>query len=264
MPEQFSCAPTMPFQNTAKEGAEVEFCRYLDRTNGVAQPQEIFDLLAAFAQKLNCPWIAYLPLTSGQETLEQLCRDPTTMLNYPKEWQKRYFDMGYYKIDPIIKKIRQRLGALHWKDVYDDATTTEDERRIFDEAAMFGLRAGVTVPLHGPNGKLAMMSFAQSSSYDMPSKIVKYLELSAFNFLLIFDKYEASRRAYQAVSCLSAREKECIIWVSRGKSSFIIGTLLGISENTVNFHIKKAMNKLNCSSRTAAAVKALKLGIVDI
>lgn len=47
---------------------------------------------------------------------EQLCRDPTTMLNYPNEWQKRYFD-GYYKIDPIIKKIRQRLGAVHWKDV---------------------------------------------------------------------------------------------------------------------------------------------------
>ncbi|MER9925606.1 LuxR C-terminal-related transcriptional regulator [Mesorhizobium sp. M0048] len=135
---------------------------------------------------------------------------------------------------------------------------------IFDEAAMFGLRAGVTVPSHGPNGKLAMMSFAQSSSYDMPRKIVKYLELSAFNFRLVIEKYEASRRVDQEVHCLSAREKECIIWISRGRSSFVIGTILGISENTVNFHIKKAMNKLNCTSRTAAVVKALKLGIVDI
>lgn len=254
----------MHFPITAKEGAGIEFCRYLDRTHGIAQPQELFDLLVDFAQNIDFPWIAYCPLTSGQETLEQLFRDPTTMLNYPNEWRKRYFDMRYYKIDPIIKKIRQRFGALHWKDVYDDATTTEDQRRIFDEAAMFGLRAGVTVPLHGPNGKLAMMSFAQSSNYDMPSTIVKYLELSAFNFRLSVDKYEAYRRLDQEVIPLSTREIECITWVSRGKSSFVIGTILGVSENTVNFHIKKAMNKLNCSSRTAAAVKASKLGIVDI
>nr|WP_312887828.1 autoinducer binding domain-containing protein [Mesorhizobium caraganae] len=103
----------------------MEFCRYLDQTRGVAQPQEIFDLLAAFAQKVNFPWIAYRPLTSGQEPLDPLCRDPSTMLNYPNEWQKRYFNMGYYKIDSIIKKLRQRVGALQWKDVYDDASTTE-------------------------------------------------------------------------------------------------------------------------------------------
>lgn len=254
----------MHFPNTDKEGAGVEFCRYLDQTHGVALPQEMFDLLAAFAQKLDCPWIAYRPLTSGQETLEQLCRDPATMLNYPNEWQKRYFDMGYYKIDPLIKKVRHRVGALQWKDVYDDANTTEDERRIFDEAAMFGLGAGVTVPLHGPNGNLAMMSFAQSSSHDMPSKVVTYLELSALNFRLRIDKYETSRRVDREVPYLSTREKECIFWVSRGKSSFDIGAILGISENTVNFHIKNAMNKLSCSSRTVAVVKALKLGIIDI
>ncbi|WP_245446060.1 autoinducer binding domain-containing protein [Mesorhizobium kowhaii] len=183
---------------------------YLDQTRGIAQPQEIFDLLAAFAQKVNFPWIAYRPLTSGQETLDPLCRDLATMLNYPNEWQKRYFDMGYYKIDPIIKKIRQRIGALQWKDVYDDANTTEDERRIFDEAAMFGLRAGVTVPLHGPNGKLAMMSFAQSSSGNMSSKLLTYLELSALNFLLAIDRYETSPQVYREAPYLSEREKECL------------------------------------------------------
>nr|WP_246501810.1 autoinducer binding domain-containing protein [Mesorhizobium caraganae] len=50
---------------------------------------------------------------------------------------------------------------------------------------MFSLRAGVTVPLHGPNGKLAMMSFAQSSSYNMSSKLMTYfmtyLELAAIS-----------------------------------------------------------------------------------
>ncbi|WP_244604732.1 MULTISPECIES: autoinducer binding domain-containing protein [Mesorhizobium] len=222
MSEDFPCATTMYLPKTAKERARFEFCRYIDQTRAVDNPQEIFDLLAAFAQKVNFPWIAYQPFISGQESLNPIGREPTTMLNYPNEWQKRYFDMGYYKIDPIIKKIRQRFGAIQWKDVYDDANTTEAEQRIFDEAAMFGLRAGVIVPLHGPNGKLAMMSFAQSSRYNVPTRLITYLELSALKFRLAIDTCEASRQVYREEPYLSAREKECVFWVSKGKSSMDI------------------------------------------
>lgn len=63
---------------------------------------------------------------------------------------------------------------------------------------------------------------------------------------------------------LSPREKECILWVSRGKSSWDIGIILGISKNTVNFHIKNVMRKLDVASRTVAAMKAVGLGIIEL
>lgn len=63
---------------------------------------------------------------------------------------------------------------------------------------------------------------------------------------------------------LSPREKECILWTAEGKSSWEIGQILGISVNTVNFHIKNVMRKLDTCSRTSAAIKALQLGIIQL
>jgi LuxR family transcriptional activator of conjugal transfer of Ti plasmids len=62
---------------------------------------------------------------------------------------------------------------------------------------------------------------------------------------------------------LSEREKACLLWTARGKSSWEIGRILSISENTVVFHIKNAMRKLGTSNRTLAAVKALQLGLIE-
>ncbi|ESW68127.1 LuxR family transcriptional regulator [Mesorhizobium sp. LSJC277A00] len=63
---------------------------------------------------------------------------------------------------------------------------------------------------------------------------------------------------------LSPREKECLMWTARGKSSWETGMILGISANTVNFHIKNIMTKLDAASRTVAAVKAIRLGLIAL
>lgn len=62
---------------------------------------------------------------------------------------------------------------------------------------------------------------------------------------------------------LSAREKACLSWAAAGKSSWEIGRILRISENTVIFHIKNAMRKLGANSRTLAAFKAVELGLIE-
>jgi DNA-binding CsgD family transcriptional regulator len=62
---------------------------------------------------------------------------------------------------------------------------------------------------------------------------------------------------------LSSREKVCLSWTALGKSSWEIGRILSISENTVIFHIKNAMRKLGTSNRTVAAVKAIQLGLIE-
>jgi DNA-binding CsgD family transcriptional regulator/TolB-like protein len=61
---------------------------------------------------------------------------------------------------------------------------------------------------------------------------------------------------------LSSRERACLSWASQGKSSWDIGAILAISENTVNFHIKNAMRKLQTTSRTVAAIKAMHFGLI--
>ncbi|SJM34860.1 LuxR family transcriptional regulator [Mesorhizobium delmotii] len=263
VPDQFSLVPSMHFPNAARKALAIEFGRFLDQTDGVDQSKQLFDLLSAFALNFDCPWIAYGSHTPDGKLLKPIRRGPAVMLNYPDEWQQRYFEMGYDKIDPIIKASRTRPGAFRWSEVHNDASTTEDGRRVFDEAATFGLRSGISVPLRGPGGSFAIMSFARPGGREFPNRAVTYLQLAALHFHLRATKFATSTAIEQAPN-LSVREKECILWTARGKSSWEIGVILGISVNTVNFHIKKVKQKLDTSSRTAAAIKAANLRVIEL
>ncbi|MDH2348154.1 helix-turn-helix transcriptional regulator [Bradyrhizobium sp. SSUT77] len=62
---------------------------------------------------------------------------------------------------------------------------------------------------------------------------------------------------------LSAREKQCLQWVEEGKSSWEIGVILKITENTINFHLKNAMRKLEVTTRIQCAINARRLKLLD-
>lgn len=61
---------------------------------------------------------------------------------------------------------------------------------------------------------------------------------------------------------LSSKEKEILELCARGKSKWQIGETLGISENTVKFHIKKIMEKLGAKNITQALAKGIEKGII--
>ena len=52
-------------------------------------------------------------------------------------------------------------------------------------------------------------------------------------------------------------------WTADGKTSSEISELLMISENTVNFHVKNVILKLQVANKTAAVVKAAVLGMLN-
>lgn len=62
---------------------------------------------------------------------------------------------------------------------------------------------------------------------------------------------------------LSAREIECLYWISRGKTSSDISLLMKISEHTVNEHKKNIMKKLNVSNIVYAVREAMKAEIIS-
>ncbi|WP_333938055.1 helix-turn-helix domain-containing protein [Bradyrhizobium sp. CCBAU 53380] len=63
-------------------------------------------------------------------------------------------------------------------------------------------------------------------------------------------------------AALSKREISCMRWVAEGKSSWEIGMILGVSENTLNFHVKNAMRKLGATSRIQAVAIAIRLNVL--
>ena len=58
---------------------------------------------------------------------------------------------------------------------------------------------------------------------------------------------------------LSEREAEVLYWVAAGKSSPVIGMILGIRHDTVRTHLKRIFTKLGVENRLSAALCALQI-----
>ncbi|QTC89221.1 MULTISPECIES: helix-turn-helix transcriptional regulator [Brevundimonas] len=62
---------------------------------------------------------------------------------------------------------------------------------------------------------------------------------------------------------LSPRESECLIWVSRGKSSSDVGAIVGLSPRTVDSYLEKVCAKLRVRTRIEAVAVAVRTGLID-
>jgi two-component system, NarL family, response regulator LiaR len=70
-------------------------------------------------------------------------------------------------------------------------------------------------------------------------------------------------RAPESPETLTPRETEVLRLVGRGLSNKEIASTLHIGEKTVRTHVSSILAKLNVTSRTQAALHAVRLGLVD-
>lgn len=63
---------------------------------------------------------------------------------------------------------------------------------------------------------------------------------------------------------LTAKETETLLWCFQGKTSWEIARIQNCSESTVNFHFSNIRRKFAVSSRSAALLKALELGFINV
>ena len=68
--------------------------------------------------------------------------------------------------------------------------------------------------------------------------------------------------AVAVTGVLSAREIECLRWISEGKSTIDAGAILGLSPRTVKFHMDNARRKLDCHTTVQAVATAVRRGLL--
>jgi DNA-binding LacI/PurR family transcriptional regulator len=62
---------------------------------------------------------------------------------------------------------------------------------------------------------------------------------------------------------ISEREKQCLQWAAKGKTSWEISQILGVTESTIIYHLRNATRKLDAANRLHAVTKALQASIID-
>lgn len=178
--------------------------------------------------------------------------------NYPRDWQCEFYDRGFYRIDPVLQYAEQTLIPFHWTDPAFLKSINEQQRSILVRARECGLHHGFTVPIHlpwRPSLVKASCSVVADSRRVPPESYQVIHLISLYLYNAISFRTPPTQRTSQVY--ISDRERQCLELVAQGKSDWIIGQLLSISEHTVHRHIEKAKRRLGVSTRVQAILRAI-------
>ena len=236
------------------KGWQEDLLRALD---GKPDERELFEHIAAAAR-----WLGFDHCAYGLRVPLPLSNPKTFLFNdYPEAWQQRYQAMDYLRKDPTVLRARRSQQPRVWSsDLFAAAPG------LWRDAQDAGLKVGwaqSSLDAHGLGGMLTLArSAAPLTALELAAKEMNMRWLVSVAHVAM-SRLLAPRFAGTARSGLTAREIEVLKWTADGKTSGEISGILAVSLNTVNFHVKNAVSKLQSANKTSAVVRAAMLGLLN-
>ena len=186
--------------------------------------------------------------------------DPYIRLTYPAAWIKRYLQMGYVDIDPVLREGFLRTLPFDWSELKIQSPA---EMSFLADALAHGVGPhGLSIPVQSKHGHRALFSISFSRSED---------EWQHFRRTTLPALIDIAHRIHRRVISevfgedrphLTNRELECLRWIARGKDTSEIAIILNISPHTARYYLKSARYKLDCVTSAQTVSKAVKLGLL--
>jgi DNA-binding CsgD family transcriptional regulator len=184
--------------------------------------------------------------------------------NTPTAWLEASRNADDVARDPVMR--RMRTTSLPF--AYDQALyAQEGAGDLWEEQAPFGYKSGIAMAMHLPDGKHFLLGFDRSAP--LPSAQPHVNRLVADVCMLAVHAQEAAIRVLlqepspgQPVQRLTPREIEILNWTREGKSAWAISVILGMSEATVQTHLRNVRKKMGVASKHQAVLRAISLGLL--
>lgn len=189
----------------------------------------------------------------------------------PDEWRDHYLDQKYQQFDPFYRYCCNSFSPVGTGGDYidDHDFLSVPERRLILEGSETGFRSGFSSPvrLRG-TGAFGGWNFGSGLPRREFETLLQErgtdLRLAGFYIHEHAEKLARADGARQASAvALSARERECLAWLSRGLRTAAIADRLGIAQVTVELHFKNARRKLHAATREEALAKAIMNNLIQ-
>lgn len=118
---------------------------------------------------------------------------------------------------------------------------------------------GVIFPIHAKSGRVSLLAcFVRGPSSEVAAIITSSLGEGSLTAMCFHDAI--TRIITKSDSTLEVRlthrEKECLRWIAHHKSNWDISRILGVSEHTIVYYVRRLMQKLNAQNRHEAVERA--------
>ncbi|MCA6108046.1 autoinducer binding domain-containing protein [Bradyrhizobium cenepequi] len=202
------------------------FQEFIDAIQTATNADEFERVAARLTQRLGFQRFAYLRLTGDT---------PMLISSYPKSWTSRYFQLGYQKLDPVVRRARVEHALFGWGGEGSAPVGNREQRRFFDDAVTFGIRSGITVPIRGGFGRMAAFTLATDDRDVHTERLVADWKDLVQLAGLYFHSHVASRPEVPSTdkiagSVLTRRERQCLAWAAQGRTVADIAVLVQIAD----------------------------------
>ena len=178
-------------------------------------------------------------------------------------WTARYAARSYHLVDPRVTMTRHRCVPVTW-----DASVGERDphaNEFLHDAARHDVRGGIAWSAHDARIGRAVVAWDTTRADAVPLglRLGTIALLAGIVHEALVRHCDATATARGEVS-LTARERQCMALVAHGMTSADIGTKLGITTRTANFHVGNVMSKLGAVSRGEAIARAVASRLVSV
>jgi DNA-binding CsgD family transcriptional regulator len=226
------------------------------------QASDAADTLSCFASSLGFDHFSFaIAPTAGYDGTSGII-----LTDYSAKWLSKYRSGAYHDGDPLLTQSRTEYLPFRWSGRAYLKRVDKYPRSLMMEAMEFGILAGFTVPVRGISGELGVLTgvYTELAVEDEGNWRPGYEWLvSIAPFVLSYAMSQIDRHTTTGDAVvLSDHEQTCLSWTLKGKTSWEIAQIIGRSRPTVEYHLQKAMRKLQASNKAHAAAIALKRGLM--
>ncbi|VAW88712.1 hypothetical protein MNBD_GAMMA17-787 [hydrothermal vent metagenome] len=187
--------------------------------------------------------------------------------SYPEAWRTLYQNKELIKTDPTLIYAETNHTPITWNKMTPRHLGDKNSRLYFRRAKSHGLKSGISFPLRGNVGSTAVLSLVSKKSAPLPQALVN----TALTFGSLFATYvhDAVLRIFDQdllpikKKRISLRERECLLWVAEGKTTWEIAQILQIANRTVVFHLESILSKLGVKNRQQAVAHGMMMSYIS-
>ncbi|WP_420863580.1 LuxR family transcriptional regulator [Algirhabdus cladophorae] len=201
--------------------------------------------------------------------------DPDDLLilsNHDPEYMDAFISEQQYHHAPMVKWARENTGACSWGWMKENARMggfTESEKRVFELNQRMEVTSGYTVSFKSVSSR-ARGAIALTARRGLTQDSVDSIWEKHGRDIIVMNNVAHLKiitLPYTSKRSLTKRQREALEWVGDGKTTQDIAMIMGLTQATIEKHLRLAREALDVETTAQAVLKASvqnQIFIVDV
>ena len=188
-----------------------------------------------------------------------------TLTNAPEAYLDEFYNQEHCELDPVAEHCSRLSTPIVWdRQTYANAGADA----LWEIQAPFGYKSGIAFAMHLDRGTHFMFGANWSADRCQDVRNFKAIAEDLLSFgahaqAAAFELTLPSRQTSGAAFSLAKVELEALRWAMDGMTSWQVSDRMSISERHATLLTRRAMQKLGCSTKYEAVLRAIRLGLIE-